>query len=57
MHPKVWFDKIHGGWWFRYWMPQDREWTEEGPFETLDECEAALARETDELLEELEYDV
>jgi hypothetical protein len=54
MYPKIWKDKYHGGWWFRYWRPNDREWTEDGPFETYDEAEAQLYRELEELGIEME---
>ena len=58
MYPKVWRDRTthetKGGWWFKYWRPNDREWTSDGPFETFDEAEDALHRELEELAIEME---
>jgi hypothetical protein len=53
---KVWFDKLHGGFWFEY-RDIDGEMTEDGPFNTIEEAHDRLQVELSDLLLEKEYDV
>jgi hypothetical protein len=50
---KVWLDKYHGGFWFRY-RDAEGEMTEDGPFKTIDEAHDRLQAELEDLLIELE---
>jgi hypothetical protein len=54
MHARIWKDQYHGGYFFKYWHPIDREWTEDGPFKTFDEAEEALVKEQEDLFVECE---
>jgi hypothetical protein len=54
MYARIWKDNYHGGWFFKYWRPNDREWTEDGPFKTFENAEVALMGELEELFIETE---
>lgn len=50
---KVWFDKLHGGFWFEY-RDMDGDMTEDGPFDTIEEAHDRLETELSDIFIEME---
>lgn len=53
-YPRTFRCEKQNKWGFKYWHPKDREWIEDFGYETLEEAEAYLAEELEELQLECE---